>query len=108
VQTSRACGLVQLLLKRLDTASDHIESLNDAFQAEDPHRALRIDARLKQTWNDAHTLIFVLEQVSGTEELHARAALARSYQNARVPLVLAWSLISRLPAYRSMEAKGQP
>ena len=97
--SSRVCDLVRLLLRSLDTVNGHIEDLGDAFQAEDPHRALVINTRLAQACNDAFTVIFVLEQVSGCVEVNARAALDHMYQNARGPLALASSLISRVPAY---------
>jgi hypothetical protein len=96
--TSRIRGLVQLLLTKLDLASDHIEDVGDAFQSEDAYRALTIHARLQKAWSDAYVAILVMEQLSGCSETHARNALSQSHRSARVPLALAWSLISRLPA----------
>jgi hypothetical protein len=95
--TNQASGLVLLLLTKLDAASDHIEDLSRAFQADDPDRTFMINMRLQSIWNEAYVAILVLEQLSGCSETNARNALNQSCQRARVPQALASNILSRLP-----------
>lgn len=97
----QARGLVQLLLCRLDVANDHIDELGLAFQAEDAHRAITLNGRLKRALGEAELYILVLEQLAGRREHNARAALDCTHRRARLPRALAWSLISRLSEHRN-------
>ena len=94
---TRVRALILMLLTKLDEASDHIEKLNCAFKTEDVYGALSAQEGLQRAWSEAFVAIRILEQVSGRSQIHARTALRQSHRRARVPLVLAWNIISRLP-----------
>ncbi len=95
---TQARRIVLLLLARLDAATKHIEALSLAFQCEDVGSALKINMKLQKAWSDAYVAILVLEQLSGCPETNARNALTQSHRRGRVPLDLAWNIISRLPS----------
>ena len=96
-------GLVTLLLSRLGAAVEGIEALVAALRAKDADRALAIIESLHKVWTEAYLAITQLEQLSGCYESNVRQAFAQTQQRARTPLVLAWSIVSRLPNERHRE-----
>jgi len=93
---TRARGLVQLLLTRLDGANECIDTLGEALETADAYRALGINAKLKRDLADAYLTILVLEQLSSCSEVDARVALQHSQRKARLLRIQAWSLASQL------------
>jgi hypothetical protein len=84
--TNRETALTTLLTASIDAAATHIADLGVAQAEYDGHRMLVLKARLRDTWGNAATAIFVMEQLLGHRDSRVcagRTRLRQSEESAR-------------------------
>ena len=95
--THHAARWARLLLAALDESLLHVESLLAAFRLDDPTSALTAIMHYQSSSAKALRAVQALENTTTHREIHARQALSHLHRVARVPLALAWALVSQLP-----------